>query len=277
MAIEYQKLEDIEFIQGDNPEFRVSPTTPEYQITELIRQSIIQKHWWLDPYFQKKLPTEQIVGAVRGHTVSLFNFGRRLTEAEQQEYSYFLALVSQFNPSDEFPKHKFILIDDQEDVVKLKTGELVNGENLTHDRGFLRLFPPVFASLQHRVGNVSNFLGTLVHEIGHSYEGNIHFEWMDQFGWDRSTGQTNHLEWCITPYATKFPEEDICDSITGLIFNPQNLYPAKNSMLDATILKGLNTDQVGPSLTVLAGSDIVLPTRSSTLVYVIKGSGITSH
>lgn len=112
-------------------------------------------------------------------------------------------------------------------------------------------------------GFVDNFSGTLAHELAHgtstthqdrpagfiydlTHRNEFYSKWQTLFGWKHkiidkkvefSTSQPEKCIGGVDGYASTRPEEDINDSLTAYILNPNALHPEKKELFKQTVKK----------------------------------------
>lgn len=237
------------------------------------------KTWFTSEYFLKKgSPKEQIEFEVNGHQITVYNFNsdKPFSDKYVEEAKEALAeLASKFPQI--VGKLRWILIDDNQppSVYGDPDKYPFNGQ-ANDDWKTLILYPRAMEFSPHRVAKVSNFTGTMIHELAHLNQSDFIKEWGEKYRWaylnedDRykdqwewrltPDGRTKRLfnkntaemspwgemplesEECVTSYARININEDICESMVAYVCDPrllERVSPAKFDILTRHDARGL--------------------------------------
>ena len=227
----------------------------EGEIYQELKSRIGKKYWWLtEKWKEKEFPNEQIEIKTGGNEISVYNFNREIEFSDKhlEETIDVLKKYEEFDPK-LLKKIKFILVNNVQepsllgDEKKFPLNGCHNKEQNTIEispRG-MRL------DTEHRIPGISNFKGTLAHEIYHyKVNADIANDWQENFDWNychnypddwiikktkngrkfrlsKKTGVlnfnsfTSKPELCLNDYARTDIDEDICDSGVATFYNPE--------------------------------------------------------
>jgi hypothetical protein len=218
--------------------------SPE-EVESILKKQLVDKNWWLQEYWQSKSVQEQIVIKFGESEISVYNYGESLKQEQIQSIESILQSFSTLKKSNALKNINAILIDDIQGVNQ-NTGEDLNGYGAL-DKG-LKLYPNSLKPIDHRVANVSNLEGTVIHELSHGIGENIEQQWRKEFGWkprenrEKMTGDAYSYEYtvapenCVTDYARINAKEDLCESMVAALKNPEILDPARLKFIRSELL-----------------------------------------
>ncbi len=236
------------FVPGYGPNSHVSE-----RMTSELRVKLKRRKWWLsDEWRNKGLPAEQVLIGIPQLGFDVYNYAERLTEKELEDFKQLASILSQLKRPVRF---NTFLIDDQQ-TINPNSGDPLNGKG----SGVLQVIviePNTRKPIPHRVFEVGNFLGTLVHEASHflvdpASSKDLINKWEEEIGWERipdeartpgdfpKTYALNDPDRCITSYGQISSAEDFCDSLVAALFVRDRLDPQRLAFLD----RELGTDNV---------------------------------
>ncbi len=214
----------------------------ELKLTERLKQ----EHWYLQDSWRSKSLCEQFVIKVGDDSVEIFNFGRMLLPDEISKITAALKDMSRLKNTNVLRSVSHIAIDNEQPL-NPHTGEAMNG--LGGRDGAIKLYPAALSNQSHRVPDVSNLEGTVIHEFSHSLPTDFIKSWRKSFGWQFimenpktlpggavTIEETTQPERCITEYATINAAEDICDSMVAALRNPAALDAEKFEKIKIELL-----------------------------------------
>lgn len=237
-------------------------------------------NWWEQARWKEKgRPVEQIEFDLGGDKITIFNFNRerRLTEAQLEEARDVFEKYSSAFP-ETIKKVKSIIVDDAQPESVWGDEENYPQNGYSDPRlGIITLSLRALENVPHRINTISNWQGTLAHEIGHflggSWKGNytwssksegmeripspnkkrvwfrekvtgvIHPGWVSQDLKDKLFPVPmipDKPEECVTKYATLTESEDRCEALVVFFYDPElldRISPNKKSILQGESLK----------------------------------------
>jgi len=281
----YQSFKDLKFVEvseGVSGALEIPIIRPEDNTLQGLHTKIEDKlgktHWWLMDYWREKgLPGEQFVFKAGELEIEVFNFHTPLTPSELAAFQKAVGIFANVSGS---LKHRTFLIDDLQ-AVNVHSGEDLNGEN-DPNAPIIKIQPNARRDIPHRIAEVGNFPGTLIHEGAHSLADEKFKEgWGKQFGWslhlDAPIRHPNgHVQYdiaaeparCITEYARFNRDEDFAESFLASIIAPERLDPERLAFLqrrfDVLTARSFNgaVDVIKRS-----GNEVVLPRIPETVLF----------
>lgn len=240
------------------------PEDSSEKVEEELQGMLENKHWFLKEYWQKKKPQEVIEIHCGEKSMEIFNFGKDLLDWQIEEITNAIKVYNIKMNDIVFGKVRQILINDDQ-WVNLRTGKPMNGIGERGTGEAIVLFPSALEQKDHRVPNVSNLEGTVIHELSHTIaDGALTDEWRKIFGWtklekpEKLVGGYYQFEKsadtkrCITDYAETAADEDICESMVGALLNPNALDKEKLEYIRGKILlQQENSDKEKPFISVI--------------------------
>lgn len=286
-----QTIEDISFEEAKegDPDFdtaiRVINTNGQKSGEELLeaaKKEVVRLNWWLQEYWQGKgMPKEQFSIHADALNCDLFNYGQPLQPEQAEEIRKLLGTISQI-PSERLKDVRYIVIDNQ-DRPNDQNGEDMRGYAFTNEK-MIVLYPRALSAEPHRIANTSGLAGTLVHEVGHILQdGAFVEEWKKRFNWKEleesqivrglvRTQDNEQPERLVTDYAKFSPAEDICESFSAAVNNPDVLDPERLAFIRERWLRA-SEQETNISL---AKKDTVEPPQApSQIKYKIKVSSFS--
>lgn len=213
--------EEIAEITTDIEGVHEKPTSIEIRRIEI---KPFEYPWkWKD--WKEGEPKEKINFEIGDKRILLANFNQKTVSEEQlREASEVLGLFAQHFP-DILERIKYFIVNAQKYPSALNDEENfpLNGQKMMG--GGFGLQPRTLENSHHRIAAVSNWKGTIAHEITH------HGEDLFISKWKENTDQP------ISEYGRRSkPEEDLCDSMVAYLFDPNQLQqasPAKYEIIKA--------------------------------------------
>jgi hypothetical protein len=230
------------------------PRTNE-EIIEAVKREHENKKWFTSEYWRAKgMPKEQVEFSIGDKLVTFYNFNKEenLSDEHIKEAK---GVLEDFKIR--FPKAinniKWVLVENIQKPSLSGSEELypTNGIAEKQWQAFVIMPKGMDINKEHRVGGISNFGGTIAHELGHIIKDDFLKDWSKNFEWgdfkkeeweskvdssgqirnfDKKTGKMApgnqcplQPEQCVSDYAKKGIEEDICDSLVAYIYNPEKL------------------------------------------------------
>lgn len=191
--------------------------------------------WREADYWKRKEITYQAVYESDDWSVEVVGFnGMKLTLEQEREIAEFFRDTPEGFAKNN-PYVKAILLDDQ-----LMPGEPEEAGHGAYFGNLIRLTPKPLKGGEYRVGSVSILKGTLAHEFTEALiyrsEGKKFIEmWANLFGFEKDEEGKFTVcrspERCVTEYACSAADEDICDSMVALLYNPERLDKTKAGAL----------------------------------------------
>ncbi len=284
-------------------------------IYEEIKKSLERRYWWVNEYWQERgLPKEQAEIKIGDHKITVYNFNKEIKFSDEhiKETKDVLQKYENYDP-ELVEKKDFLLIENQQNQSLLEDEEKfpANGRNYPEWRAVGIDPRGMRQDMEHRIPGLSNFKGTLAHEI---YEGkkdeNLFNDWRKDFGWDycsdypdewevRKAKDSYHLiytnkktrelsfgmfttepELCLNDYTKTNMKEDICDSAVAALFNPElikNVSLDKYKEIKSHSVKGIKERPI--NFTKIPSEKIKLPELSKTefTFYKQKGPQTVRH
>jgi len=233
--------------------------------------------WQDSPYWSDKgNPKEQFDVAFEGRRLEVANFSDvSLTKDQLEELQRIIAEFSQIKDGEVFDKVKSICVDNLQPIDP-ETKEGVNGMGAEKDDGIVKLYPRALKPISHRVEGVSNFAGTVIHELAHAVEtSETQVEWRERFEWLLNSDKIGELrklglmeklkstpqkDWvnlhpdiwnlvrfwtimqperCVTDYAKLSPEDDFAESMVAALRNPDLLDSQRSRFLKNNFLSNV--------------------------------------
>jgi len=275
--LEYQKLQDIKIEESDENSPEVIPIMVDKdaslgEVYEAAREQFVNENWWFkDRWKEKGLPHEQVTVEFESGKIEVFNWGSPLEQRHLDELGEVIEIFAQIRGGEALKRTQYVLIDNKVAANPL-TGKVddLNGYGAIGDKA-LSLHPRALLEIEHRVTGVSNFKGTVTHELTHSLTGDIVNEWKLAFGWEdlnNSRQQTRQPEKCVDDYAKINPEEDICESMVAAIWKPEVLDPEKLQFLDREMgIEQAREKQLPIRIVKKTGNDIALPSLEGPIKF----------
>lgn len=255
------------------------PYTNEQIIAQIERRKREQEWFYQDYWREKGLASEQVEIEVDGNPVTLYNFDGANAFDDYKLGSLMDAMKQLgLHFPEALQRLRWVLIDGTQlksiygDTQKFPTnGQVVHGTNA------FRFFPRgVRTDIPHRIPGANNLEGTFVHETAHLIQANFQDDWRKGFQWgfcdefpedweyrtppdgDRKFPfhkQNGDMmpqfqypvqpEQCVNYYAKLSLEEDIAESLTAYVYEPellQSISPTKFELLAAHDVKRLEID-----------------------------------
>ncbi|MBI3620262.1 hypothetical protein HY214_03925 [Candidatus Roizmanbacteria bacterium] len=163
--------------QAENEPQRVRT---EEEILAGVRRKKEGQNWYTDEYWRKKgTPQEQIDIYLNGRTITVYNYNKE-TPFTDEHLARAIGVFQKIAAS--FPqildKIQWVLIDDMAEPSLFGDPEKypANGKFMEQQKAF-KMYPRGMSFAPHRISAVSNFEGTLGHELAHSLEGEFKVEW----------------------------------------------------------------------------------------------------
>lgn len=275
------------------------------QILAMIKERREQKDWFItEPWRKKGQPIEQIELTINDSPITVYNWNKELSFTE--EYIQKTKEVLEELGS-RFPKAlnslRWILVEDYQEPSLLGDSEKypTNGQAMAKWKAF-RLFPKGMSFEPYRMPPLPNFTCTLTHELSHLIEAEFEPEWRKNFQWkfcadypdewdvkespdgkgkkffNKESGEMSpqgkfplQPDECLTYYAKQTQDEDICESITAYVLNPELL--RKVSPKKFAILKEKDAKKEKPEISSrrIPQHQIKLPEiKPETVYYFIK-------
>ncbi|MFQ5953239.1 MAG: hypothetical protein ACE5JK_07550, partial [Candidatus Omnitrophota bacterium] len=256
-----------------------------------IKNRIRRENWWFQSSWAKRgLPGEQISISVGDHVVDVYNWNEPLSEEQISIMTDILHRFSVIAGGEAVKKCRYILIDNVPKI-NIKSGEELNGAGIPFGEGII-LYPNALRPIQHRIKGVSNFEGTLIHELTHKLQEittdagmMLLNEWQKKFGWEKSASpiplpgglvadmKAADPSRCVSNYALLEPKEDLCESMVAAIKNPGVLDRERLEFLRGRLLKPLEdvSGKVALPVKHIQGEDVSLPKLQSPIRF--KGRG----
>jgi len=234
--------------------------------------------YWAD----KGQPKDRLEVAFGDRRIEISNYSDIKLSADQlKELEKVIAEFSQINNGVALEELKSVFIDNEQPVdPEHKDG--LNGMGIENNDGIIKLYPRALKSIQHRVKGVSNFEGTLIHELTHvlAAKTSLDKEWAQKFGWEQNqekieelqriglmdklwttpqkdwsslhpdiwnlvrVWENDHPERCVTDYARRGPEDDLADSMVAAMRNPEILDEERFKFLRERFLKDVDEDNL---------------------------------
>jgi len=236
--------------------------------------------WQDSPYWAEKGNAKEQFDITFGdRKIDVANFSKTaLTEDQLAILQKVIGEFAQIKDGECFDKIKSILIDNVQPIdPETKVG--INGMSVEKNDGIIKLYPRAIEPINHRVKGVSNFEGTMVHEITHALaDKETSTEWKRRFGWKvneekwdriKRSGLMEELrvtpqkDWpklhpnifemirvweidepkrCVTDYAKLGPEDDLAESMVAALCNPDVLDKRRLMFLRDRFLLGINEE-----------------------------------
>lgn len=244
------------------------PPPTDYELAKDAKLKKENENWFFQDYWREKgQPQEQLEFDVNGKPITLYNFCKDQLISNEHIFrlQQSIKLLSSHFPQ-ALGNIRWILIDDTEQTSLYGNPEKfpLNGQARKEWQMF-RFLRRGMQLMPHRIGKVSNFEGTFVHETSHLIQDDFLKDWFELFQWEWCQDHMNHWEFrtppdgskkrlynketgemapqaqfplqpeqCINYYAKLSPEEDICESIVAYIYDPnllKNVSPDKFEIL----------------------------------------------
>jgi hypothetical protein len=192
--------------------------------------------WEQATYWQNKEISYRKTFSFNSWSIEVIGFNEReLNQAQEQEIEEFFA-----EAPDGFAKHspfvKAILLDDE-----LLPHEPTDAGWGSYFGDRVRFTPRTITASEYRIPGISPIKAVLAHEfmeanIYPGSESELVKLWAEQFGFSKN-GQDDFTicqqpERCITAYAQKSAEEDLCESMVAFLYSPDKLDQGKRSLLE---------------------------------------------
>ncbi len=226
------------------------------EILAFVKEKREERDWFTAEYWRKKgMPFEHAECVIGTRTITLYNynFEKPLSDEHIERMIHALREFTSRFP-EVLERIEWILIDDYQlpsefgDPQRYPT----NGRALSEWRVF-QLYPRGMNFFPHRITRVSNFEGTLAHELGHFIQHEFIDEWGEKFLWaftddypdewehrevpdgsrrphSKKTGEMAprglfplQPEQYVNYYARQSVREDIAESIAAYIYDPEFL------------------------------------------------------
>ncbi len=276
------------------------PSTDE-EIIQMVKEEKERKDWFLLDYWRKKgMPQEQLEIQVSDKLLTVYNFNKEVpfTEEHAVRAKRVLEQLESIMPQ-VIEKIDWILIDDIAHPSAFGDPDKYpwNGNAMRSYRAF-RFLPRGMELAPHRIEAVSNFEGTMVHEITHLVESDYEKEWSERgFVWDfcidypdewevRLTPDGNEKRFynkktgemaptgmfplqpdqCINYYARGHIDEDICESMVAYIYNPELLRKISPDKFDILENHDLKKPKTGVSIRRIPKDQIRLPEINQEII-----------
>ncbi|MCK5084167.1 MAG: hypothetical protein KAQ64_00740 [Candidatus Pacebacteria bacterium] len=251
------------------------------EIEEAIKEELKKKYWWFnEKWTEKGLPEEQIKLRLDNTIIDTYNWGDNLNNEQIEKIKDTLILFCS-NSKDTLENTKYILINNTSGGKHKITGDELNGRSPNGD--FIELFPNALKDIGHRIKNVSNLEGTIIHELSHKIRLEIRNKWKKKFGKDLSWNEKKQkaeggalIDWkpydqfsCISDLACYDFDEDLCESMVGAMKNPSILDKNKMEFLKKNNLISDKNDRQNISIEInrLSENDIKMPNIESPIRY----------
>jgi hypothetical protein len=253
-------------------------------VADKLRAELLSRFWWLmSEWKDKGLPREQLSVSSDRLKIEVFNFGEVMDDQEVEDFKSMVSIYSQLRGEMEYTT---ILISD----IRSKndyTGEALNGQGYP-DARMIKIDPHTREKKPHRIYEVGNFLGTLIHEGAHPYVSGDHDvriinSWAKEFGWHLSNNAVltpggfpqsqfvDEPDRTISDYAKFNPDEDLCESVVAALFASARLDRGRFNFLDREL--GVSGVQMGNNDSICVArrskNQIILP-RSGEVAYCVK-------
>lgn len=277
------------------------------EILRELKDSEEKKYWFMDSYWKEKgVPYEQIEVAVGERKITIYNYNRELplTNRHLQELSELLKIFSQRYPK-ALENVKYILIDNiqEESVWGDEEKFPYNGEGFQQWQ-VIKIAPRGMRFIPHRIASISNFKGTVAHEIAHNIANEVEGDWSRRFGWEYCLDHENWVfaeqrgrmfiwrnkrtqeevlfgrfttkpELCLNDYCRIKPNEDIADSLIAALFDEEALNRVSPEKLEFLKSKLLITERQSTEVTFsrIPEGKVALPTLPKKTIKYYKEPG----
>ncbi|HNY36064.1 MAG TPA: hypothetical protein PLD14_00665 [Candidatus Pacearchaeota archaeon] len=259
-ALYNKEIRQIKGGEVDGMFFEDGKIRTDEEIKESVKMVHENSEWFYSDYWRGKgMPAEQIEFSIstKNKPIVFYNFSNEKefsSEHMEKTEKAFREILNRF--PDALNNIEWILLEDnQKQSLSGNENYPLNGFAKKNWQAIEIMPRGVDINNDHRVGEISNFEGTLTHEIGHFIQDKFLEKWKEAgFKWidfnkeewekryvnngecqisqyiNKKTGEiapgTQYPlkpEECIDDYAKKNMEEDICDSIVAYIYNPSKL------------------------------------------------------
>lgn len=282
---EYEKFLDMQFEKIDNWDkesdvIEISAKDNESQEAIIVKlQKHLKEHcWWLQDYWrEKRIPKEQFTITTEIGDIQIYNFSEELTERHIKELEKLIQLFSQAKDKSPLKEIKYILLDNEQPL-NPNTGENMNGQSRLKCKA-LKIYPQGKSFMNHRIGQASNFEGTVIHEFSHNISPKIREEWKKLFwwidleipiqlqGWDNQYYTNPNPERCISEYAKFSPDEDLCESMVAAAKAPETLDTERLAFIQSKIF---GNDTESKLVTIKRQKKVNIPKVNQPIKYTIK-------
>ncbi len=215
------------------------------KIKSQAKNLLTYQSWWLTDWVETlgdlKEKWELIIG--ENQTINIYNFFRPLSESETDQIKKVFH-IAQTYLADYIDKIEDIVISPVQ-LNNDKSGQPMNGNWLhTDPHRAMALYPAIFEQKPWRVSEAtSSFSGILMHELGHTLATGTRNEWAKEFNWrgvsieegERKIHPGGGIiyeiceepERCVTDYAKSDAYEDLAESFSAYVFDPDILDPRR--------------------------------------------------
>ena len=220
-----------------------APEESQEAVEARLTETLTRDRWYLQDKWRSKKIREQISIHIDGISLEIFNFSKELEAHQLEEMQNALRDYVSLKDNNVFQEVHSVVIDNEQPL-NPHTGNPMNGWG--GKDGAIKLFPVAFAGVPHRVADVSNLEGAVIHELSHSLGTDFENAWRKEFEWKSLDtpkalpgGSFQYEEVlepnrCVTEYARVSAAEDVCDSMVAALRNPE--------ALDAERLKKIKTE-----------------------------------
>lgn len=210
--------------------------------------------WNTSEYWREKgIPQEQWTIQINGKEITIYNFKKEKTLSQNHIGIIQKSIKEMVQRFPQVLDHlNFILFDDRQRPSLYDDEEKFPLNGLREDQNTFSISPRgMRLDIPHRISSVSNFQGTLIHELAHFVECQFLDKWVEKFQWryykdnpdweekeikgkkkwvNKKTGEVAisivyplEPEKCVSEYAKISMQEDICESVVAYIFDPEKL------------------------------------------------------
>ena len=274
----YQRIDDKEKADYIIPRVLGGRRLEDEEIVELIQREAESRQWFTMEYWRRKgKPVEQIVLTIGDKRVTIYNFNPEtpFSDTHIETTQKVLGDLARRFP-DILTKIDWILIDNQQlpSIFNDEERYPVNGMEIWGQPTVVIMPRGMQTNLSHRIKEISNFQGTLCHELAHLIEDQFKTKWQQISSWQSIVNHPNwekvagplqidgsrayfwvnqqtqeksfsgqypsHPEQCITHYARLNLEDDIAESLVAYLYCPEKLKqiaPEKFNLLNQAAAK----------------------------------------
>lgn len=276
------------------------------QILANIEDRKKETEWFYQDYWREKgKASEQIELKVDVNPLTLYNFDKN-NSFDDEKLSSLTKAISQLGRH--FPEAlsqlRWILVDDtQQKSIYGDTQKFPTNGQVVHGTNAFRFFPRgTRIDIRHRIPQASVLEGTFVHETAHLIQRNFYEDWTKKFQWKYCDEFPDDWEYrtppeggdrypfnklnnemmpqyqfplqpesCVNYYAKLSLEEDIAESITAYIYNPdllQKISPEKFQILGNHDRRKIDGDIT--TIRIAANAIHMPELKSTTITYYIQ-------
>lgn len=273
---------------GESADLEIHEDEPtEEKIVDQAKYWLCDRYWWLTEWSQNlgELKEKWQLNIGENQSIYIYNYFRPLLAQETDQIASVFGRAQLYLPG--YIGRVEDIVISSKDRNNDKSGQPMNGNWLhTDPHRAMALYPAMFEDKTWRVsGKQTSFSGIMMHELGHTVGTEIRNEWARSFNWrgvsidpsDRKFHPGGGIIYevcdepqrCVTDYAKADAYEDLAESFSAYVYDPEILDPPRLDYLRENFPQRFEL-QKDVRINKLSQEETHLPTLPERMTYIIK-------